>query len=326
MTDSASTFRVVILMPVYQDWECASMVCQSLGEALSGLPQVSARILLVDDGSPDGLEGWPPYNSATPLQTEVLQLRTNLGHQRAICVGICHTLNHLPCDAVVVMDADGEDRPEDAARLIELAMARPAVAVLAERRRRSAGVAFGLGYTIFRIVHFLLTGIPVRVGNFSVLPRSMLPTLTCMPELWNHYAGAVIKSRVRRDQVPFDRGRRLKGHSKMNIRSLVTHGIAGIATFSETVTTRILLANFFFVGLLCIVLAIVVGLRSLTELAIPGWATYTVGIILVLVVQSLSISFGLVFSQISNRTRLEFIPFRDYTAFVGQLRTLAEPP
>jgi hypothetical protein len=260
------------------------------------------------------------------VQIEVLQLQANLGHQRAICVGICYINEHLPCDAIVVMDADGEDRPEDAVRLIQLAISRPAIALLAERRRRFAGVTFGLGYAIFRIVHLLLTGIPVRVGNFSLLPRSMLPTLTRMPELWNHYAGAVIKSRVRRDQVPMDRGRRLKGRSKMNITSLVTHGIAGIATFSETVTTRILLANFFFVVLLGIVLAIVVGLRILTDLAIPGWATYTVGIILILVVQSLSISFGLVFSQISNRTRMEFIPIRDYAPFVAQLRNLTESP
>jgi polyisoprenyl-phosphate glycosyltransferase len=323
---SPAPFRVVILMPVYQDWECASMVCGALGEELRRLPKVDARVLLVDDGSPDGIDGWPRSTDPALLQVETLRLQANLGHQRAICVGICYIYEHFPCDAVVVMDADGEDRAEDAVRLIELAMSRPATAILAERRRRFAGVVFQLGYNLFRVVHRILTGIPVRVGNFSVLPSTSLSTLIYMPELWNHYAGAVVKSKVRCDLVPMDRGVRLKGRSKMNLTSLVTLGISGIATFAETVATRLLIANFFGLVLLSIIMAIVVGLRIWTDLAIPGWATYSAGLILVLVLQLLGISFSLVFSLIYNRTQNQFTPIRDYAVFVDQLRKIAEPP
>jgi hypothetical protein len=312
-------------MPVYEDWECAFILCRALGEELRGLPQVAARVLLVDDGSPTGIAHWPRAQGPLTIQVEALRLRANLGHQRAICVGICYIYEHFPCDAVVVMDADGEDRAEDAVGLIKRALSKPSFAIFAERRRRSVGLLFKVGYNAFRVVHRLLTGIPVRVGNFSLIPRTLLPTLTCMPELWNHYAGAVVKSKARCDLVPMDRGPRLKGPSKMNLTALVMHGVSGIATFAETVATRILITNVIGLVFLGIVVAFVIWLRFCTNLAIPGWAAYSVGLILVLALQLLGVSFSLVFSLISNRTRMQVTPIRDYAIFVDHLQNLAGP-
>lgn len=110
-----------------------------------------------------------------------------------------------------------------------------AIAILAERGKRFESGAFRLGYDIFRIVHCISTGILVRFGNFRLLPYDLMEALVHMPELRNHYAGAVTGSRARCDRVPMDRGIRLRGHSITNLTALVTHGISGIATFAETV-------------------------------------------------------------------------------------------
>ena len=48
----------------------------------------------------------------------MLQLRRNLGHQRAIAVGLAYAEEHDPCDVVVIMDGDGEDDPKDVPRLL----------------------------------------------------------------------------------------------------------------------------------------------------------------------------------------------------------------
>ena len=317
------TFRVVVVMPVYQDWESVSLVCQSLDEHLGRLPNVEVRILLVDDGSPEGTLGWSDFEVRTLLQIDVLRLRKNLGHQRAICAGLCYVYEHITSNAVLVMDADGEARPEDAARLIESMKANPRGVLFAERRKRLEGVTFRVGYWVFRILHWLLTGIPVRVGNFSILCSSDLGRLTCMPELWNHYAGAVFKSKVPFTCLPMDRGRRLRGRSKMDVPSLVAHGLAGIATFQEKVTTRILIANAFCLLFLLILLAGVIAIRLGTNLAVPGWATYTVGLIVVLLTLILAVSFSLVFYVIGSRTVALFIPVRDCPVFTRTLDNLA---
>jgi len=100
-----------------------------------------------------------------------------------------------------------------------------------------------IGYDLFRIAHRLLTGIPVRVGNFSIIPFIILKRLTCMPELWNHFAGAVYKSRAPFECLPMDRGRRLSGQSHMDLASLVAHGLGGIGTFHAMAATRILIST-----------------------------------------------------------------------------------
>ena len=315
--------RVTILMPVFRDWESAAMLCRRLDEQLRGIAGVEVSILLVDDGSPDGLDTWSPVECLAVTAIDVLRLRRNLGHQRAICAGLCHVHDHIPCDAILVMDADGEDRPEDAVRLIELSRKQPGRVLFAERRKRQEGAVFRAGYTLFRMGHRLLTGIAVRVGNFSIVPFSVLHRLVCMPELWNHFAGAVYKSSARFDCVPMDRGKRLRGKSQMDLTALVAHGIAGIATFHERVATRILLTNVIGLFLLCALLVVIAGVRVATSRAIPGWATYTTGFVLVLAIQLVAMSFSLVFTLISNRSNMPFVPSRDYALFVDRVEPLA---
>jgi glycosyltransferase involved in cell wall biosynthesis len=310
-------------MPVFQDWDCAALVCRSLDEQLGRLCCVDVRILLVDDGSPDGIDPWPLFECQTLVQIDSMRLRRNLGHQRAICTGLCYIHDHVSCDAVLVMDADGEDRPEDAIRLIEFAKSNRKSVLFAERRKRQEGMVFRTGYSLFRILHRVLTGIPVRVGNFSIVPFAVLRRLACMPELWNHYAGAVYKSKSRFECIPIDRGRRLLGRSRMNLTSLVVHGIAGIATFNEIVATRILISSAVFLVLLSLALFVIVGIRLLTNWAIAGWATYTTGLVLVLAIQIGAMSFSLVFTLISNRSNMAFVPSRDYSLFVDKVDSLS---
>lgn len=310
-------------MPVFDDFAAASAVCQALDDALSRDAHVEARVLLLDDGSPGGLDGWSSFTPRCLSSIAVLRLRRNLGHQRAIAVGLCHLADASASDTVVVMDADGEDRPTDVPLLLDELRRTPNTMIFAERRKRLEGSVFQLGYLAYRLLHRVLTGIPVRVGNFSVLPASALPRLVCMSELWNHYAGTALRSRFPQRRLPLDRGSRVHGHSRMGgLIPLVTHGIAGIATFHDVVATRILVASFALIALLSAGMAAVVGVRFGTNLAIPGWATYTLSILLVLSIQVATFAFGLVLSLISTRPTATFIPCRDYGVFVDRIENL----
>jgi polyisoprenyl-phosphate glycosyltransferase len=224
---SAEPLRLVVLMPVFRDFEAASLVCRAIDRELSALRTVEGRLLLVDDGSPEGVAGFSAFAPTALTRIDVLTLRRNLGHQRAIAVGLCHLHDTAACDAVLVMDADGEDRPEDIPRLLAELEREPGALIFAERRKRLEGTVFRLGYFAYRLLHRLLTGIPVRVGNFSVLPARALPRLVCMSELWNHYAGAALRSRLPQRRLPLDRGSRVVGRSQMGgFIPLVMHGRA----------------------------------------------------------------------------------------------------
>ena len=313
---SDGRLRVVIVAPVFQDWDCASTLCRDLDSALGNTPELDMRIVLVDDGSPCYLQGWTAFEPLRVHRIECVRLWRNLGHQRAIAAGLCYVRDNISCDAVLVMDCDGEDRPEDATVLVRKLLSSEHDIIFAERGRRMEGLIFQIGYMFFRKLHRLLTGVPVSVGNFSIVSRHCLDRLVCMSELWNHYAGAVFRSRIPFDRVRIDRGPRYSGRSHMNIVSLVSHGISGIATFYETVATRLLLFNAIVGAALLCTIALVIAVRITTSLAVPGWATFTTGLLLVMVTQLAATSFSLVFSLIVSRTNMLTIPSRDYSLFV----------
>ncbi len=133
---SEGPLRLVILMPVYSDWAIASLVCQKLDEQIAALEGVEVRLLLVDDGSPESFSGWSPFEAAHITCIDALVLRRNMGHQRAIAMGLCWIEEEMECDAVVVMDADGEDRPEDVRRLVNSFREHPQWITFAERGKR----------------------------------------------------------------------------------------------------------------------------------------------------------------------------------------------
>jgi len=312
--------QISIIMPVYEDWDSAVELCRRIDLAFRENHSLHIRLLLVDDGSTTCSF---PREVLLPLesieQISVLTLRRNLGHQRAIAVALAYIWGNWKGDAVVVMDADGEDRPEDIPALVEaMRTAEHPTAVFAERGKRLENVAFRFFYHFYRILHKGLTGRDIRFGNFSVLPWSHLDSLVVFPELWNHYAATFIKSRLPYLRVRSERAVRLKGKSRMDFVSLVVHGLSALFANQELVGTRLLVLNVVLAFGLFLLIVVVVGVRLLTHLAIPGWATTTMGLLLILASQSLIASFILVFSIMMNRSHLGFLPIRDYSYFVSR--------
>jgi len=324
---SMPPLRLVLLMPVYDDWQSVALVIEKLDRVLNSVPVV-ASVLLVDDGS--SAPSIPPTVGASPKNlrsVDRLRLRRNLGHQRAIAIGLCFVHQERECDAVLVMDADGEDMPEDVPRLIQRYTELGGTCVVfAARARRSESAIFRFFYQVYRFLHRVLTGIPVKVGNFSILSRDHIATLSVASELWNHYAASVYKTRLPVSLLPTSRGRRLAGESKLNFVGLVIHGLSGISVFAETVGVRLMLGISALMMLSLMLVGLVVAVRVGTELAIPGWATSAFGLLLILVLQMLTLVVGLTFSVLFNRNNLTFLPARDYRYFIGEVSMLHGQP
>jgi glycosyltransferase involved in cell wall biosynthesis len=313
-------FRLQLLIPVYNDWEAVALLLRKVDQICldHGL---EPEVLLVDDAStlpcPAGLAG-EGYRAVRSVG--VLALRRNLGHQRAIAIGLTYLDEHSSCDAVLVMDGDGEDAPEDIPRLVEALQSTGGTRVVfAERKRRSEGLLFRLGYRTYKALHFLLTGLRVRVGNFSIVPRPLVRRLTAVSELWNHYAAAVFRARIPYTSIPTHRAPRLLGRSHMNFVSLVVHGLSALSVYSEVIGVRLLIATGLLFALAVVLLAAVVGIRLTTDLAIPGWASVLGGLILVLLLQLFTASVPFVFVILHGRGGTGFLPARDYIYFVDRL-------
>jgi glycosyltransferase involved in cell wall biosynthesis len=314
---------LTILVPVFNDWAAAELLVESIDSVFAEYA-LSGHLVFVDDGSLDPLpEQFPKIPPRNIQQIQSVELRTNLGHQRALCVGLVHLAQSDLDGPVVIMDADGEDAPSDIPRLLEKFVGEDKRKVIfAARALRAEGFLFKFFYKLYRTIHRLAVGFDPRFGNFSVLPASILVRLVVSSDLWNHYAAAVVKMRLPYASIPIDRSRRFIGESKMGFVGLVVHGLSAMSVFGDTVGVRLLILCGF-AGLLTIafiVAALVIKLT--THLAIPGWATYVTGLLLLLLSQLAVLSLVFIFVALYSRGQSSFIPLRDCPIYIGRLRSV----
>jgi hypothetical protein len=311
--------EVVICIPVFNDWEASLELVRQIDSEASGW-DFAAQILLVDDGSTDHKHERSSIKLNALQKFEVLHLRRNLGHQRAIAVGLAYIHDSKTCDAVVVMDGDGEDSPTDIAKLVSKYRERHGTCVIfAKRAKRTEGLLFKLLFLVFRIVHRVLTGRRIEVGNFSLVPRHLLARLVVVSETWNHYAAAVFKALLPVDMVPIDKTQRIAGSSKMNFVALITHGLSAMSVFADTVGARLLIGSC--IMTLVVLIGLIVCIVSVfsMEYSLPGWVTPTIGVLLVILLQTFVMSLVFVFIALQGRASLTFLPLRDYHFFVQEL-------
>lgn len=314
-------FELTVLIPVFNDWHAAELLLSQLDEVCSSL-SLRPRVVLVDDGSTTARPA--QFLSAQPKslsQVDCLDLHLNLGHQRALCVGLVHLGDSLGDDSVVlVMDSDGEDAPQDIpALLAEYRKHDGSKFVFAGRARRAEGLIFRTGYQFYRMVHLALVGFDIRIGNFSLLSGALLQRLTRSSDLWNHYAAAVVKSRLPMTTIPLNRDKRLSGQSQMNFVSLVAHGLSAMSVYSQTIGVRLLMAALVLMLTGAIALGVVAISSFGTTLAIPRWITSASGLLVLVLLQVFMISLMFTFGILAGRSSQPFIPVRDCPLFVARV-------
>jgi polyisoprenyl-phosphate glycosyltransferase len=329
---SDPVLHIVVLTPVLDDWVSAQETLKRLDSAFAG-QAVTLSVLLVDDGSteiPASDFGQGPY--ARLQSVDVLRLKKNLGHQRALAVGLSHIAAKVSCDAVIIMDGDGEDEPTDAVRLIERLreLNRREVPlhpiIFAERTRRTESLMFRLSYLVYRVLHYLLTGRGIRFGNFSIVPQARLGALTTEPMLWNHYAASVAGSKLPFATIPSQRGRRIAGKSRLNYVSLVIHGLSALSCYSEIIGVRLLLISSFLFTLSLIGFVVTITLRLATNLPMQGWSSLFAGILIILLLQVVTLASNFTLQIISARSTQPFLPARDYVWFIDGVKSVFSRP
>jgi glycosyltransferase involved in cell wall biosynthesis len=318
--DQDHSSRLVILIPVFNDWHALALLLPALDHALEN-SRSPIEVLLVNDGSTQPPEpGLLAQNFERLRSVQILHLRRNLGHQRAIAVGLVYIYTNFPCAGVAVMDGDGEDRPRDVARLIEeFRRHGQRTIIFAERAKRLEKLSFRLSYWLYRTTHWLLTGVQVRVGNFSIVPWQAVERLVIVSEIWNHYAAAIFRARLPYLTIPMDRGPRMTGESQMNFAALLVHGFSSIAVFSDIVSTRLLVVASALTAALAALTVAMVALSWGAHFQVPAWAAYVGGVLLVILAQAVIGSFLLAFSILNARSNLTFLPLRDTPHYLDRL-------
>jgi len=318
-----ATTGIAFVIPIFDDWDCARALVSQIRE-LSPKLQRSVTVFLVDDGSrlsaPVDLVAGKRSRS---FQVQIIELFANVGHQRAIAVGLAAVARMGNFDCVIVMDGDGEDRVEEVERLFAAHQEHPGDIIVAQRGNRREVFPFKPFYWLYQRLFRVFTGRRWDFGNFSLLPAAALTRIIHSPDLWNHYPAAIMRSRANVYRVRVDRGVRYFGESRMNFVSLVNHGLSAIAVFVDVVFVRLLV-----VGLGLLGIALLAGLtgliiRVVVGVTIPAWATIALGLAALAVVQILALLIITAFQQLATRSRVADPPAVRAESFIKQVRRLA---
>lgn len=119
----------------------------------------------------------------------MVSLKSNVGHQRAIAIGLQY-INAEKTDFgfVVVLDSDGEDSPEHIRELVaKCDNSSGSKIIFAKRKKRQESAGFKIGYFFYRYSFYMLTGQKISFGNFSCIPRKLLQKVVLQDNLWNHF-------------------------------------------------------------------------------------------------------------------------------------------
>jgi hypothetical protein len=272
---------ICILIPIFNDWKTVSQLLEQIDATLSSSPALDPTlafsVLIVNDGSTQrfDLTQFQRFRASGKIrELAVLELGRNLGNQRAIAVALSHIGRQKKWDSVIIMDGDGEDPPKYLPELIGAHLRSPErTAVFAKRIKRSESIAFRLNYQLYRLVHRVLTGRHVNVGNYSILSIQDARKLTLFAELWGHYPATFQRSKLPLGTIDIVRGKRLDGKSNMNFTSLILHGLSGISVNLDVVGIRSILASLLLIFGALVATGALAFVRLYTNITIPGWTS-----------------------------------------------------
>jgi dolichol-phosphate mannosyltransferase len=218
-----------LILPTYNEAENIEAIVVAAGEALAGAPCAERRVLVVDDGSPDGTGAIADRLAAEHPWVQVLHRTTKEGIGPAYLAGFRHALRGGAA-YVLEMDSDFSHDPQDLVRLLE-AIRDGADLALGSRYVPGGGVGdWGLlrrlvsegGSTYARLV----LGLRVRdlTGGFKCFRRQVLEAIDFDSVRSHGYAFQVeltyraVRAGFHVVEVPIVFRDRQRGQSKMSWR------------------------------------------------------------------------------------------------------------
>ena len=237
--------KFIILIPLYNDWKSVSVLLKKIDQQTNDW-EAELSILIVNDASTEKISGLDSNYKKIKL-VKILNMKKNRVHQRCIAAGLRYICEKEDFDRVIIMDADGEDRPEELNDFFKKAQENPSMTITGNRFKRSEGIVFTVLYELHKLLTLIFTGKMIKFGNFTCLPKEHVKELIQKPYLWNSYSGSVVKTIKNRIPILSFRGHRYARPSQMKFTSLIFHSLTIISVFrNEVVIRSIIISSVYF--------------------------------------------------------------------------------
>tara|TARA_B100000963_G_C22578411_1_gene649624 strand:- start:186 stop:1058 length:873 start_codon:yes stop_codon:yes gene_type:complete len=228
--------KILILIPVYNDWDSLKKLIEEINDNIKNFDDINFECLIINDASTIQI---PEFLKPSKfISLEILNMKENRGHARCNAFGIRYIVKNKKFDNLILMDGDGEDRPEEIKSLINKIKENPNFSVVAKRVKRSEGPIFQTLYQLHKLITYIFTGQNVNFGNYSLLTKNDVEKLYSKASLWSSFSGSVKKNLKPLNEINSIRGLRYFGPSQMSLFKLIIHSLSIIAVFKYNVFLR----------------------------------------------------------------------------------------
>jgi len=221
---------ISIVVPCFNEQAVLPAFFERMDRVSPGWP-VACEVICVDDGSHDRTWEIIKTKNQHDPRWRCLRLARNFGHQAAVSAG----LHHAAGDAVVIMDADLQDPPEEIARLLEKWLEGYDVVYATRTQRKDPWGKQLLAWGFYRLLE-KMTPLPMArdAGDFCLLDKRVVMVIKTLPERNRYLRGLRTWCGFRQTAVPFDRAERAAGVPQYTFRASLKLAMDGLFSFSAT--------------------------------------------------------------------------------------------
>src|SRR5262245_14270385 len=192
---------ISVIVPCFNEQAVLPQLFQRLSQAAEQW-RCKWEVICVNDGSRDNTWRMLQEQHAKDPRWLALSFSRNFGHQTAVSAGLWHATG----DAVIIIDADLQDPPEQVHRLIEKWREGYEVVYTVRASRQDPGLKKLLAWGFYRVLaKVVLFDIPADSGDFCLLDRKVVDVLNGMPERNKYLRGLRAWSGFKQIGVELDR-------------------------------------------------------------------------------------------------------------------------
>ena len=294
-----------LVVPCFNEEENVEEFYQCVESCFYG-KEFTYELVFVNDGSKDKtLLKLKELVRTRRGSIQVVSFSRNFGKESAIYAG----LSRAKGDAVCIIDADLQQRPEVVLRMMEILDTKPevdCVAAFQQKRKEGKGIST-LKSCFYKLINRVSEVDFVNgASDFRLMRRPMVNAVLSMTEYHRFSKGILSWVGFNTEHIAYEVQPREHGDSKWSVLKLTKYAVEGIVAFS-TAPLRLATVIGFISALLSVIYLVAVVLQKLIcGIDVPGYATIVVLILMIggLILFSLGIIgeyLAKIYVQIKNR-------------------------
>ena len=271
--------KLSLVVPCYNEAESVTLFRDAVIEAFAECGY-DYEIVFVDDGSKDAtLHNLRKLHKEQKCNTKVVSFSRNFGKEAALYAG----LQKASGEYVSLIDADLQQPPQIVRNMVQLLDENSNYDVVAayQDRRGEGSVLSFFKKGFYGLINKLSTvKLQPDASDFRTFRKSVAESLLELKEYHRFSKGIFAWVGYETCFIPYTANKRIAGTTKWSFRKLFNYALEGIVGFS-TAPLRLSVYLGFFTAVAAIIYSLVVLLEKLIYgIAVPGYATIIVLILL----------------------------------------------